>query len=166
MNLARIDLTQNPPAVVADAPPFVGGALQLPSSTWADLTAQGYPGVGYWPIVTVTPTFDPTTQMLGPAAQTIDIVNKQVVLTPAVIPLVVPVPASITKLQAMLALNNANLLTQVQAAVNAAGGTALLKWENATMFFRNDPLTNQLGQAAGLTPAQLDQLFIAGAQIN
>jgi hypothetical protein len=168
MNLTRIDLTQNPPAVAADAPPFVSGVLSLPSSTWPDLTEHGYPGVGYWPIVTETPTYDPATQVLGAPTQTVDAVNKQVISTPSVLAAPPPpVPQSVSRAQALAALSNAGLLTQAQNAANASTNPLVpIFWNNAQTFDRNSATVATLGGALGLTDAQIDSLFIAASTIT
>jgi hypothetical protein len=70
-----------------------------------------------------------------------------------------PVPQTVTPRQARLALLAAGLLDQVQAAVDAAGGATKITWEYATVIDRNDPMITGIGQALGLTPAQIDNLF-------
>jgi hypothetical protein len=77
-----------------------------------------------------------------------------------------PVPASVTRFQALAALSNAGLLTQAQAAVNAAGGLTLLAWDNAQSFERTSPTMTALAATLSLTSAQVDSLFIAAAKIQ
>jgi len=85
MQLVRVDLTQSPPAVVADAAPWISGIAGLPQSAWHDLSNFGYPGVGYWPVIAIMPpTFNPKTQALGPPTLSVDAANKQVLLTQTV----------------------------------------------------------------------------------
>jgi hypothetical protein len=67
--------------------------------------------------------------------------------------------------QARIALLNAGLLDQAQAAIDAAGGSTKISWEYATQFDRSFPLIDTLGQALGLTGAEIDQLFVAAAAI-
>lgn len=76
-----------------------------------------------------------------------------------------PVPQSVTPLQGRLALLSANLLDQATVAVTAAGGAALLTWEYASIWDRNDPLIMQLGAALGLTSSQIDQLFTTASTL-
>jgi hypothetical protein len=75
------------------------------------------------------------------------------------------VPQVVSPKQARIALLNAGLLDQVQAAVDAAGGATKIAWEYATEISRTDPLIETLAQSLQLTDAQVDQLFTAAAQI-
>ncbi|MGZ3675357.1 MAG: hypothetical protein ACXVCO_13710 [Ktedonobacterales bacterium] len=69
------------------------------------------------------------------------------------------VPQSVTPRQARLALLGAGLLDQVEAAVKAAGGATQITWDYATEIRRADHLITTLGQALGLTDANIDLLF-------
>lgn len=77
-------------------------------------------------------------------------------LSAAVVP---EAPQSVTPRQARLALLQAGLLDQVQAAVDAAGGATKITWEFATTIERNSPLIETLGGSLGLTSEQVDTLF-------
>lgn len=87
------------------------------------------------------------------------------VINPSFVPPPTAIPQSITKLQAVLAMHDAGLLTQIEKAVNTAGGTSLILWNHASLFFRNDPLMAKIATAAGLSSAQLDHLFVAASKI-
>jgi hypothetical protein len=76
-----------------------------------------------------------------------------------------PVPASITARQARLALLQADLLDQVDAAVAAADRAAQLEWEYATTIDRGSALVEGLAASVPLTDAQLDALFTAAAAL-
>jgi hypothetical protein len=79
----------------------------------------------------------------------------------------VPVPQTITRFQALAALHNAGLLTQVQAAVTASTDPLVgLAWNNAQAFDRNSTMLASLATALNITQTQLDNLFIAGAGIS
>ncbi len=85
-------------------------------------------------------------------------------------PVVVPVvPAVITMRQARLALLGAGMLAAVDAAISSMPSpmkeAAQIEWEFATEVRRQAPLILQLGPALGLTDAQIDALFIAGAGV-
>lgn len=82
-------------------------------------------------------------------------------------PVVLPqtVPDAVSPKQARIALLNAGLLDQVQAAVDAAGGATKIAWEYATEIRRNDPLIETLAQELPLTAAQVDQIFTAAYSI-
>lgn len=77
------------------------------------------------------------------------------------------VPQSITMCQARLALLAASLIASVNSAIaNLTGPTAAAaqtQWEYSTLVHRNDVLVLSMAAALGLTSAQLDALFIAGA---
>ncbi|MBP0492882.1 hypothetical protein [Roseomonas indoligenes] len=70
-----------------------------------------------------------------------------------------PVPASITPRQARLALLQAGLLDEVDAAVAAAGRAAQLEWEYATVVERSGTLVESLAAGIPLTDQQVDNLF-------
>jgi acyl-CoA reductase-like NAD-dependent aldehyde dehydrogenase len=76
-----------------------------------------------------------------------------------------PVPASITARQARLALLQAGLLDQVDAAVAAADRAAQLEWEYATTIDRGSALVQGLAANVPLTDAQLDALFTVAAAL-
>jgi hypothetical protein len=57
------------------------------------------------------------------------------------------------------ALDQKGLLTQVTAAVDAAGDLAKALWLQSSYFRRDDPLVAQIGAAVGQSSAQLDDLF-------
>lgn len=76
------------------------------------------------------------------------------------------IPDSVSRFQARAALLQAGLLAQAEAAVAQSGPLALLAWQDAQEFRRNSPTINSLASAIGLTPEQIDALFIAAAQIE
>lgn len=83
-------------------------------------------------------------------------------------PYVPPPPPPVTQVQPVqgrIALLNAGLLDQAQAAVNAAGGATAIWWEYALVWERSNPLLKSIGQALNLTDAQIDQLFTAASSI-
>jgi len=79
------------------------------------------------------------------------------------------IPASITPRQARLALLQANLLSQVDAAINSlespAKETARIEWEYATSIERSSEWINQLGSALGLDANGIDDLFKTASQL-
>lgn len=76
-----------------------------------------------------------------------------------------PVPASITALQARLVLAQSGALEAVEAFVAQAGSAAKIVWEYATVIERRSPLVDGAAVALGLTEAQMDDLFRAGAAL-
>ncbi len=76
------------------------------------------------------------------------------------------VPQSVSRFQARAALLGAGLLDKADAAAKAAGGVALLAWQDAQVFERSSPTIAALGKAMGLKDAQIDALFVAAAGIT
>lgn len=74
----------------------------------------------------------------------------------------------VTRFQALAALDQAGLLTQVQAimANPATPSITKLAWDNALEFKRLSPTVVSLGQALGLTDEQLDTLFTQAKSIE
>lgn len=73
---------------------------------------------------------------------------------------------TVSRFQAMAALLDAGLLSQVNTALADAGPLAQLAWAEATEFRRNSPTIAGLSAGLGLTDAQVDDLFRAAALIN
>jgi len=76
------------------------------------------------------------------------------------------VPSSVTRFQARAALMQAGLLTQAQTVIAGADEFTKLAWSDAQEFLRSSPTVAAMGAAMGLTSAQLDQLFLAAAEIK
>ncbi len=78
------------------------------------------------------------------------------------------VPQAITRLQAKIALSQAELLEHIQWMMAELPSTDIqrLAWENATMFERDSAMVNGMAAAIGITQEQLDDLFIAAAAIE
>ncbi len=75
------------------------------------------------------------------------------------------VPAVVSRLQAKMALAEAELLDAVEAAVAAAPAQIRIYWAEASDFHRAHPALEQMRLAMGWSPAQLDDLFVAAAQV-
>lgn len=78
-------------------------------------------------------------------------------------------PASITRRQGRLALLYAGKLAAVESAIATIADptqqmAAQIEYENAT-WERGNPWIEQLGAQIGLTPADIDQLFITAANL-
>jgi len=78
------------------------------------------------------------------------------------------IPQQVTRFQALAELSNVGLLAQAQAIIDdpATPELSKLAWENALHFERTSPTLIALAQALGLSDSQLDDLFIAAAQIT
>jgi hypothetical protein len=74
-------------------------------------------------------------------------------------------PEWITKRQAKLALLGAGMLPAVEAAIAASAPDVQITWNDATVYYRNDPLIAAVAGGLGLTEDQIDDLFIAGSAI-
>lgn len=77
----------------------------------------------------------------------------------------VVVPDSVTPRQVRLLLLSQNLLSQVEAIIAASDAATKITWGFASEFRRNDPLLTALASQLGLTDEQVDQFFIAAAQL-
>lgn len=73
---------------------------------------------------------------------------------------------TVSRFQAMAALLDADLLSQVNVALADAGPLAQLAWAEATEFRRNSPTIAGLASGLGLTDTQVDDLFRAAALIT
>jgi hypothetical protein len=76
-----------------------------------------------------------------------------------------PVPSSVTPRQVRLLLLQQDLLDDVEAMILTQPKEIQIAWEYALEFQRNDPLLNTLAQNLNLTEQQLDEFFIAAAQL-
>lgn len=80
-------------------------------------------------------------------------------------PVVSVIPSVVTMRQARIALNRADLLASVNAAVAVADEETKIAWEFSTEVQRNFPLVQTLAAALNLTEAQLDELFTTAAAL-
>jgi hypothetical protein len=77
---------------------------------------------------------------------------------------VIEVPDEVSMAQARLALLAAGLLQTVEAAVSSLPTAAQIEWDYRATVHRESALVLQLGGALGLTPKQIDALFVAALQ--
>lgn len=82
---------------------------------------------------------------------------------PPVVPTDPPVPHSITPRQARIALLAAGLLDQVETMVAASSREIQITWEFSLQIDRSSPLVDAMAASAGLTSAQVDDLFRSAA---
>ena len=73
--------------------------------------------------------------------------------------------AVVTPFQGRMALADAELLSNVEAAVAAADAKTQVAWEYALEWKRMSPMIVTLGAALNLTDAEIDDLFKAASQI-
>jgi hypothetical protein len=74
--------------------------------------------------------------------------------------------ASCTPFQGRMALADANLLAQAQAAVDAGDEKTKVAWEYALEWRRNSPMIAALAAVLSLSDTQVDDLFRAAALIE
>lgn len=75
------------------------------------------------------------------------------------------VPDVITRTQGRLILHRAGMLSAVEAAVAASGVEAAIVYESP-IWRRANILIQSLGAAVGLSPTQIDDLFISAGAID
>ena len=87
--------------------------------------------------------------------------------SPPALPAAVIVPQVVSRRQARLLLLQQGLLDQVEAMIALQDRATQITWADAIEFKRNDPLLLALAAAPelNLTSEQLDQFFIAAAQL-
>lgn len=73
---------------------------------------------------------------------------------------------SCTPLQGKIELDNRELLDAAEAEVAAADKITKLAWNNATIWYRTSPMIETLGAGLGLSPDDLDNLFVQAATIT
>ena len=77
----------------------------------------------------------------------------------------VVVPSSVTPRQVRLLLLQQDLLDQVETLIAQRDRASQITWAHALEFHRNDPLLLALATDLNLTEEQIDQFFIAAAQL-
>jgi len=79
-----------------------------------------------------------------------------------------PIPATVTRFQALATLAAGGYLDTVHAYIDTLPRSNItrLAFENATDWERTSPTVNALAQMLGLTDAQVDELFIAADQVS
>lgn len=79
-----------------------------------------------------------------------------------------PIPATVTRFQALATLAAGGYLDTVHTYIDTLPRTNVtrLAFENATDWERASPTVNALATMLGLTDAQVDELFIAAAQVS
>ena len=79
-----------------------------------------------------------------------------------------PIPATVTRFQALAVLAAGGYLDTVRTYINTLdqNNVQRLAWENATDWERTSPTLNALATMLGLSDAQVDELFIAASQVS
>lgn len=71
----------------------------------------------------------------------------------------------VSRFQARMALRQAGLFDAAEAACVAAGGDALLAWNEALEWRRDSPMVAYLAGNLGLSSAEVDSLFMTAGSI-
>jgi hypothetical protein len=77
-----------------------------------------------------------------------------------------PAPQAVSRMQAMVALSRAGLLTPVQNWVASQDAETQLVWNNAPEFSRGSALLASAATSLGLSADQVDALFTTAAAIS
>jgi len=79
-----------------------------------------------------------------------------------------PIPASVTRFQALATLAAGGYLDTVHTYIDALPRSNItrLAFENATDWERNSPTVNALASMLGLNDAQIDALFVTASNIS
>lgn len=93
------------------------------------------------------------------------IVEADTIVWPAAPTAPVIVPQSVTMRQACIQLELEGLLDDVEAIVATLPRIYQIEWQRASSVSRDNPLVEMVRQQQGMTPAQIDTLFIAAANL-
>ena len=79
-----------------------------------------------------------------------------------------PIPATVTRFQALAILAAGGYLDTVRTYINTLdpNNVQRLAWENATDWERTSPTLNALAAMLNLTDTQVDDLFVAASNIS
>jgi len=79
-----------------------------------------------------------------------------------------PIPATVTRFQALAVLAAGGYLDTVRTYIATLGEDNItrLAWENATDWERTSPTLNALATMLNLTSAEVDALFVAASQVS
>ena len=79
-----------------------------------------------------------------------------------------PIPATVTRFQALAVLAAGGYLDTVRTYINTLdqNNVQRLAWENAADWERTSPTLNALAAMLGLTDTEVDDLFVAASQVS
>ena len=135
-----------------------GEVREIDDALMAEWIAAGNPKAQAWTKQPDKPAYNPATQQcVWDGAQWV---------VSAIVP---EVPAEVTMRQARLALLGAGKLALVDAAIDALPqpqrSAARIEWEYSSAVQRHNGFVEALGPALGMTPEQIDALFVAAARL-
>lgn len=76
------------------------------------------------------------------------------------------VPQSVTRLQARIALLNADLLDSAEAAILESDTKTRLAWSDAAVFVRKSPTVSMIAELLELSEEEVDDLFRDAALVE
>lgn len=160
---------EHPPGAFSpwDGATFINEVLHPPNieQIWP---AQDLEAIGLWRDDMIGPA-DPVPEGKIAVATTVQRVDGVVTFVHELEDYSPPVPQSITRRQARLALLSAGLLQAVEGAIDGmdepARTAAKIEWEDATEIKRDHALIANLSVELNLSSEQLDELFIAASEI-
>lgn len=79
-----------------------------------------------------------------------------------------PIPQSVTRFQALATLSSAGHLPTIRAHIATLDQDDIVRlaWENASEWERTSPTLAALAAMLGLTDTEVDDLFVAAAQVS
>lgn len=143
-------------------------AVRYPPNIEQLWPAQDLEAIGLWRDDMIAPA-DPVPEGKMAVSTTVQRVNGVVTFAHELEDYSRPVPQSVTRRQARLALLAAGILPAVETAIDGmdepARTAAKIEWEDATEIRRDHALIANLAVELKLSDAQLDELFIAASEI-
>lgn len=80
-------------------------------------------------------------------------------------PAINPIPQSVTRRQALLALLAADLLDDVEAIMAAAPRAVQIAWDASSVFERDNPLIASMAEQLDLSDEDVDALFVQASTL-
>jgi len=79
-----------------------------------------------------------------------------------------PIPSTVTRFQALAVLAAGGYLPTIKTYIATLGEDNIIRlaWENAADWERTSPTLNALATMLNLTSAEVDDLFVAAAQVS
>lgn len=155
-------------------PSFLAGLApeSLADLSWTD-PALGVSDCAWWPEFDQSPVLGEY-ERYGDETLTVDTYNQQVIVTRSVVPWTAEeieadyhanTPQVVDMAQARLALLQAGLLDQVEAAVPGMGKGAQIEWEYRTTVRRDNALVLEVKALLGVDDHKIDELFYLAASL-
>lgn len=82
------------------------------------------------------------------------------------VPVVLPVPESVTRFQFLTAIRNAGRANDLKAYIQTLANGELEAWQNRNRIYRASPMIEAARVALGVSQNAVNNLFIAASQID